>query len=251
MARRAFTLVELLVVIAIIAILAALLLPTLSLAKHKSQRAACTNNLKELGLAAQMYSADDNGRLAANYPQTAGFGQETNVWVSGNMRVPVEATNVVLLRQGRLFPYAPHPGVYHCAADMSLASNVPRVRSYSMNGWVGSRLMETEYSPNGYRTFVRESELAAAGPALLWLLIDEHEATIDDGWFMVTMDDSHPFASAPATRHERGYGLSFADAHVETYKLRDPESVRLDGDTAQVSPRNMDWLRLKQVTTVR
>jgi prepilin-type N-terminal cleavage/methylation domain-containing protein len=46
--KSAFTLIEMLVVIAIIAILAALLLPVLSAAKAKAQRAACMNNLRQL-----------------------------------------------------------------------------------------------------------------------------------------------------------------------------------------------------------
>src|SRR3954465_1279347 len=56
--RTAFTLIELLVVIAIIAILAAILFPVFAQAREKSRQASCQSNMKQLGLALQMYAQD-------------------------------------------------------------------------------------------------------------------------------------------------------------------------------------------------
>ncbi len=68
--RQSFTLIELLVVIAIIAILAALLLPSLARARDMAKRTKCLGNLKQLGFCSVAYSDDNRGWLPHNtiYP---------------------------------------------------------------------------------------------------------------------------------------------------------------------------------------
>ena len=242
-----FTLIELLVVIAVIAILAALLLPVLSAVKDRGKLSSCLNNLHQFGLAQQVYDSDNSGTLVANLPETPS-GTNNVSWTLGNLKLPLQSTSIDLLRRGLLFPYVNQPTAYRCPADLSETDGQPRVRSYSMNGWLGSRRMETYPGQAGWRTFVRENEFTTAGPSSIWVLIDEHEATIDDGWFLVTMDDSQPFANCPATRHRGSYTWSFADSHAEACKLRIPGAIDPPKTTGIKNP---DWLQLKQATTTR
>ena len=72
--KRAFTLIELLVVVSIIALLLAILLPSLASARHQARRTVCQNNLHQLGLVWNMYAHVQDGM----YPSTQNYGNFGN-----------------------------------------------------------------------------------------------------------------------------------------------------------------------------
>jgi prepilin-type N-terminal cleavage/methylation domain-containing protein len=261
--RKAFTLIELLVVIAIIAILAAMLLPALARAKQQAQQTKCLSNLKQLTLAGIMYAGDYKGVYALNNPTAS---SSVGSWIQGNMNDALESqygqvtpgvldsTNPLCISTGVFWPYNQSYGIYQCPADPSQTGGIPHVRSYSMNGWIGTSHAVTAAPSLGvsaaaaaqFNYYLKEAAVRSA--TRTWYLIDEHELSINDGWFWVDMTDTRPFSDLPATRHNRAYVLSFCDGHAEKYQLHDSRTTwPVPGNIN--TPTNIDYGTLQMVTT--
>jgi prepilin-type N-terminal cleavage/methylation domain-containing protein/prepilin-type processing-associated H-X9-DG protein len=253
-----FTLLELLVTIAIIAIVAALLLPTLSRSKAEALNVACVNNFRQLTMSWHLYADDNQGCLVSvGYKFKSTGLVNSNAWVLGTMKdnVPgypplepgvLDSTNENGIKWGRLFPYTKSVGIYHCPADKSATDGVPRVRSYSINGWMGGLPIAGQHQ---YRVFKCYKDIINPGPSKTWVFIDEHERSINDGWFAVDMVGNRGLLDAPATRHNNSYALSFADGHVEIWRLHDSRSTDWTKLPIPNTPPNVDWQRLRDASS--
>lgn len=245
---RAFTLVELLVVIAVIAILASLILPALARAKARAQGSFCLNNTRQLVFAWMVYADEHNGQLAYNLaksarittavPAVGGPSMSAN-WVNNVLDWGTnnsDNTNVTAVVETGLGPYTSKTAaLYRCPSDNVLSDNqrnagwLGRARSYSMNAMVGDVGNFTaggfNLNNSNYVQFFKVFSIPR--PADIFIFLDEHPDSIDDGYFLDTENDDSPtWTDLPASYHDGAASFSFADGHGELHRWHNRSTIQ-------------------------
>lgn len=252
----AFTLMELLVVVAVLALLLSLLLPALARSKAEARKARCLSNLRQVAVAIELYTTDNEQRFPLNYDGLAGREWVPN-WAYGNMADLADRRDADSLADPArtlLAPYLKDHRLYKCPADKTDA-----VRSVSLNCRVNPVRLKEEPrwlwgAGTNYPIFRRTQDLFA--PGLTYTVLDEEEAMINDGYFAVDLSNTGEptgegtpvplvIVDFPARRHTKGAVVAFGDGHVERVQWRDALiSTKTHFPGLRVNPASFDgrWL---------
>lgn len=223
--KRGFTLIELLVVIAIIALLMSVLMPALSAVKEQAREITCRANLRQYGLAQNIYLDEYDGR----YPHAWESLVKTETPVAGYQRF-CRWHDPRYPADGPFWPYLSEDKVHLCPSFKVLAksegqnhpSHVASIAvipyySYSMNAFLGSSRLDSRNAAEKSSSITRRpsevfffaEENMWLRPGCTWVLNDN--ALCPDGrdWFGT-------FHSAPSGNLNKGMtNVVFVDAHVE------------------------------------
>jgi len=212
MRTKAFTLIELLVVIAIIAVLMAIIMPSLRAVRDQAKRVHCVSNVKTLSLGWFMYKDENDDNLVPGHTDPGN-------WVLRPAANSTVKQKKQAIRDGLLFPYVGNAvGVYECPADdRDKNPEQYTYRSYSIAGGANGE----EWS--GYDMAKKYAELYR--PATRYIFVEE----IDPRGYNMGSWQMNPgpktWVDPVAMWHNKQSTLGFADGHAEMHRWIDDHFI--------------------------
>ena len=217
--KKGFTLIELLVVIAIIAVLMAILFPSLNRAREQGKRAVCLNNLKGLTLAWIMYADENNQKIVSGNAGGArgwvGQAYDPQGYATGK-QLPKEQ-QIAGIHAGMLWTYAKAEDLYKCPTGMKDSLVTYSVMD-AMNGYTAGR--------DAGSVFVKNM-MNLKQPATRMVFIDEGWLTPDSFAVHYTRK---VWWDSPPIRHGNGTTFSFADGSSNYFKWKGSDTVKIGKD---------------------
>jgi len=212
-----FTLIELLVVIAIIAILMAILMPTLNRAKEQGKRATCLHNLKQLTLTWILYADYNDDKLVNGDTGEYSIHNNETPWVLKDWDPSMTLTqkrNAIL--NGALYPYCKTEKLYRCPT-VRIQEQI--LRTYSVVDSMNCK----NWSDMG--AVMLKKRLDITEPAYRFVFLDDGGAGYAHmgGWTVYVREER--WWDPPPIRHGDGTTFSFADGHSDYVKWKDPRTI--------------------------
>jgi prepilin-type N-terminal cleavage/methylation domain-containing protein len=258
MIRKAFTLIEVLVVVAIIALLIAILLPSLNQAREASRRTVCLHNLKMLGQCWVLYHTDNKGALVAGVAHSAEVADQDWLkthapgWTRHIGNTPnSEPVSKQLwgIKTGALYKYARNEGIYRCPRTRGT-----EIRTYSTNQGANGYLEGTFDGSNKWTDWVARRIDEIKNPCDRLVFFDDFPENWDACWMISPVQPK--WWNPLSLRHDLGTTLTFADGHSEYWRWTDADTRRFatmswndwfsaEKSTKTLQPNNRDLRRLQ------
>ena len=211
---HAFTLVELLVVLAIIGILTAVLLPLLGRGKASARRVKCLSNLRQLGLAAQMYWDDNRGNCFRYIHGVTNYG---NIYWFGWIGPGREGQRAFDHKAGALYPYICGRGVEICPAlDYAMSQFKLKASGAAYGyGYNISLSSAPRQPPVNTGRIARPTQVALLADAAQINDFQPPASKVNpllEEWYYISTDTNYPNCHF---RHAQKANVVFCDGHVE------------------------------------
>ena len=218
MKTKAFTLIELLVVIAVIAVLMAILMPALNIARDQAKRVHCINNVKQLTFAWLLYKDDNDDKMVGGFPD-----RTSDAWMRGPRGSDPDYTEQCKegLRQGLLYTYVKNVDVYRCPSD----DRIKREGMYTFGSFSVSGALNGEEKEWSNRHLIKYSEIK--NPADTFVFVEEIDPR---GWnkgsWVVTKDFGNSWIDPLAIWHSKNRStLGWADGSTNMHTWVNPSTI--------------------------